>query len=111
MAAVNKFPFVKNLRGAEMLVFPGKVQAGSTQAIKAGEICTFNETAGYFVPVDAVADRHYSLAIAYEEQKAADLARYMNFIALRPNITGFHLHDWSNPGYSYVTKSPFFRRS
>ncbi|OPY78283.1 MAG: hypothetical protein A4E65_02306 [Syntrophorhabdus sp. PtaU1.Bin153] len=85
MAAVNKFPFVKNLRGAEMLTFPGKVQAGSTQAIKAGEICTYDETSGYFIPADAVADRRYSLAIANEEQKADGLARYMEFIALRPD--------------------------
>lgn len=86
MAAVNKSPWIKNLNGADKpLTFPGKVQAGGTQAIKRGEICVFNETAGYFVPVDAVADRAYALAIANEEQKADGLARYMEFIALRPD--------------------------
>jgi len=82
--AVNKYPWVKNLGGdIKPLVFPGKVQAGSTQAIKRGELCTFDETAGYWIPVDAVADRRYSLAISNEEQKAADVARYMEFIAIR----------------------------
>lgn len=82
--ATNKFPFVKNLNGAEMLTFPGKVQAGSSATIKRGEICTYDETSGYFIPVNAVADCRYSLAIANEEQKADSLARYMEFIALRP---------------------------
>jgi hypothetical protein len=83
--AENKSPWIRNLSGAPMLIFPGKVQAGSTQAIKKGEICTYDETTGYFIPADAVADRQYSLAIANEEQKAADLERYMGFIALRPD--------------------------
>jgi len=84
--AVNKSPWLKNLSGAiKPLLFPGKVQAGATAAIKRGEICTFNETSGYFTPADAVADRCYALAIANEEQKAADLERYMEFIALRPD--------------------------
>lgn len=84
MTAVNKSPWIRNLVGAPVLLFPGKVQAGSTQAIKKGEICTYDETSGYFIPLDAVADARYSLAIANEEQKAADLERYMEFIALRP---------------------------
>jgi hypothetical protein len=84
--ATNKSPWLLNLGGADKpLLLPGKVQAGTSQAIKAGEICTYNETSGYFVPVDAVADQAYSLAIAAEEQKAADLARYMDFIMLRPD--------------------------
>lgn len=83
--AVNKDPFVKNIYGANKLTFPGRVQAGSTQAIKRGEICTYDETTNYFIPVDAVADRRYSLAICDEEQKAADLERYVNFVALRPD--------------------------
>lgn len=82
--ASNKYPWVKNLDGADKpQIFPGKVQAGSTQEIKRGEICVFNETSGYWVPVDAVADYGYSLAIANEEQKSDGLARYMEFIALR----------------------------
>jgi hypothetical protein len=86
MAAVNKSPWIKNLSGAlKPLIFPGKVQAGSTAAIKRGEICTFDETSGYFIPANAVADMRYSLAIANEEQKADGLARYMEFLALRPD--------------------------
>lgn len=82
--ATNKSPWAKNLNGADgPLLMPGKVQAGSSQEIKMGEICTYNETSGYFQPVDAVADQVYSLAIAAEEQKAADSARYMDFIMLR----------------------------
>ena len=83
--AVNKYPWVKNLGGdTKPLIFPGKVQAGSTQAIKRGEICTFDETSSYFIPANAIADARYSLAIANEEQKSGDSARYMEFIALRP---------------------------
>jgi hypothetical protein len=65
------------------MIIPGLVQAGSTQAIKRGEICVYNETSTYWVPANAVADAKYSLAIANEEQKAGDSARYMEFIALR----------------------------
>jgi len=82
--AVNKYPWIRNLMGApKPLIIMGLVQAGSTQEIKRGEICTFNETATYFQPVDAEADKAYSLAIANEEQKAAGLARYMEFMAIR----------------------------
>lgn len=82
--ATNKSPWVRNIFGADQpLIILGLVQAGSTQAIKKGEICTFNETSGYFIPVDAAADYIYSLAISNEEQKAADSARYMEFIAIR----------------------------
>lgn len=82
--AENKSPFVKNLLGAPAQTFPGKVQAGSTAAIKKGELCTYDETSGYFVSLDAVADARYSLAIAAEEQKSTDLERYIEFYALRP---------------------------
>lgn len=86
MTAVNLYPWVKNLDGCEKpLIFKGKVQAGSTAAIKRGEICTYDETSGYFIPANAVADYVYSLAIANEEQKSDGLARYMEFIALRPS--------------------------
>jgi len=82
--AVNKYPWVRNIHGAnEPLIIMGKVQAGSTQEIKRGEICVFNETSGNFVPADAAADSQYTMAIANEEQKAADSARYMEFIAIR----------------------------
>lgn len=91
MAAVNNDPFCySRSKDGKPLVFKGLVQAGSTQAIKVGEICTWNETTGYFVPVDAVADHRYPLAISKEEQKAsgrAELvnARYIDFYALHPD--------------------------
>lgn len=82
--ATNKAPWSRNLDGAiKPYLFPGKVQAGSTQAIKAGEICIFNETSGYWVPVDAAADHIGPLAVSNEEQKATDSARYMEFQAPR----------------------------
>jgi hypothetical protein len=86
MTAVNKSPWIKNLLGiVSPQIFPGKVQAGSSATIKRGEICTYDETSGYFIAANAVADRRYSLAIANEEQKSDGLARYMEFIALRPD--------------------------
>jgi len=91
MAAVNKDPFCySQSKDGKPLVFKGLVQAGSTQAIKVGELCTWNETTGYFVPVDAVADSRYMLAIAKEEQKASGrgeltAARYIDFYALHPD--------------------------
>lgn len=82
---VNKSPFVRsrNKDGKES-VFRGPVQAGATQAIKRGELCVFNKTSGQWVPVSAVADSVYALAMAREEQKAADLARYIEFYSLHP---------------------------
>ncbi len=86
MAAVNKDPFVRTLNKDGLpCVFRGKVQIGSTQAIKKGELCCFNKTAGYWVPVSAVLDFIYALAISKEEQTADDLARYMEFYALHPD--------------------------
>jgi len=90
--AVNKDPFCYSSRkDGKPHVFRGLVQAGATQAIKVGEICTWNETTGYFIPVDAVADFRYPLAIAREEQKAAvgrsgelSGARYIEFYSLHP---------------------------
>lgn len=87
--AKNKDPFVYRIGGGLPTVFRGLVQAGGTQAIKIGEICTWDETTGYFKPADAVADHRYPLAIAKEEQKAAGRgeltgARYLEFYALDP---------------------------
>lgn len=86
MTAVNKDPFVrtKNKDGLPD-VFKGLVQAGSSETIKVGEICCFNKTAGYWEPVALEADFIYALAIAKEEQKAADGSRYMDFYSLHPD--------------------------
>ena len=83
--AVNKDPFVRTSRHNGL---PSTtrlpVQAGSTQAIKIGEICAFNKTAGYVIPITVEADFIYALVIAKEEQKAADSARYIEFYDLDP---------------------------
>nr|MBC8360934.1 hypothetical protein [Candidatus Desulfatibia profunda] len=89
--ATNKDPFVYSRnKDGKPVMFKGLVQAGSTQAIKRGELCTWNETTGYFIPVNAVADHRYWLAIAAEEQKASGrheltAIRYIDFYALHPN--------------------------
>ncbi len=91
MAAVNKDPFrYSTSKDGKPDIFLGLVQAGSTQAIKVGEICNWDETTGYFVPIDAVADFRYPLVISKEEQKATGRAeltaiRYIEFYSLHPN--------------------------
>jgi len=83
--AENLAPFVRNKYGAKESIFPGKVQVGSTQAIKRGEICCYNKTAGYWEPVSVAADGNlYKLAISNEEQKSTDPARFIEFIAPKP---------------------------
>jgi len=88
--AVNKDPFVRSKsKDGLPTVFKGLVQAGADQAIKVGEICSWNETTDYFIPIDAVADHRYPLAISKEEQKASGRAeltaeRYIDFYALAP---------------------------
>lgn len=83
--AINKDPFVrtKNKDGLPSIIRL-LVQAGSTQAIKIGEICAFNKTAGYVTPITVEADFVYALLIAREEQKAADSARFIEFYDLDP---------------------------
>jgi hypothetical protein len=77
----NKKPWIRNITGANKFVHQLKVQDGSTQAIKSGEICAWNKTAGYMVPISAVADGDlYGLAFAHMEQKSTDVERYMDFI-------------------------------
>ena len=90
--AANKDPFCfSRSKDGKAHTFRGLVQAGGTQAIKIGEICCFNKTAGYWIPVSAVADFVYALAIAAEEQKASSLmgddvaARYIKFYSLHPD--------------------------
>lgn len=87
--ATNKDPFRLSGRANGLAdTFYGLVQAGSTQAIKIGEICCYNKTAGYIIPVSAAGDHIYALCIAAEEQKnttsVVDPARYMKFYSLHP---------------------------
>lgn len=84
--AVNKDPFIRSLSADNKpQLFRGLVQAGATQAIKRGEICCFNKTAGYWEPVALEADFIYALAISKEEQKSGQAIRYMEFYSLHPN--------------------------
>jgi len=88
---VNKDPFVySRSKDGKPDLFRGLVQAGATQEIKIGEVCCFDKTAGYWVPVSEVADSRYMLAIAKEEQKASGRAeltasRYIDFYSLSPD--------------------------
>lgn len=104
MTAVNKSPWLRNIHGASKpLIIMGLVQAGSDQEIKRGEICNYNETSGYFAPIDAAADLRYSLVIANEEQKSDGLARYMQFIALREgDVFEFALDAAAQAAYGYA---------
>jgi len=84
--ATNKSPWVRNLGGAlaplRMLL---PVDAGSSYAIKRGEICKVGKnTAGRPGPVTAATDTT-SLVIADQEQKSDDVARFLPFIVPRPD--------------------------
>jgi len=88
MAATNISVWAYNIGGAsEPFRVKGLVQAGSTQAIKKGELCTWNETSGYWQPISAAADIYYLLAFADEEISSitAPAARYSTFIVPRPD--------------------------
>jgi len=85
MAATNRDPFLySKSKDGNPDVTLGKVQAGSDQEIKIGEICAYNKTSGYFEPVSAVNDFIYALAIAKQEQKSGDAIRYIEFYTLSP---------------------------
>lgn len=81
----NKSPFLKSDSGAlnpKVVLLP--VQAGATQAIKAGEICQYGKVAGYAAPVDAATDTTM-LVVAQKEQKSDDVERMLPFIVPRPD--------------------------
>lgn len=88
MAASNKSVWRSNKDGATA---PWRqrldVAAGSSQAIKRGEICyaTGDAIGGAMVPVSAATDNLHAFAIADEEQAAGDAARQMWFIIPRRN--------------------------
>lgn len=86
--ASNLSPWMYNMGGAQKpLLVRGKVQAASTQAIKMGELCTLNQTSGYWEPVDAAADVKWNLAFSAEEVSVLNTpqARYADFIVPRPD--------------------------
>lgn len=84
--AANRQAWVKNLYGfPEPMLYLGKFQAGSTQAIKRGEILEFTgDTNSAWVPWDSTAARTADAAVAAEEIKAGDRAGYYNIIVPRP---------------------------
>lgn len=82
--ATNKYPFVRNLGGAPgPLVRLGKFQAGSTQAVKRGELLELSS--GNFVPLTSDKSMAGTVAIANEEIKSGDLAGYYEIIVPRPD--------------------------
>ena len=84
--ATNKARFVRNMDGAtEPFIILGKFQAGSTQAIKPGELLEFTgDTNTAWVPMDSDYDMDSNVAIANEEIKTGDLAGYYEVIVPRP---------------------------
>jgi len=86
MATNNYARWVGNVDGApEPFIMLGSFQAGSTQAIKAGEILEFTgDTNTDWVPIDSDFSQDSNVAIANEEIKAGDLAGYYEIIVPRP---------------------------
>lgn len=80
--------FHSNLNGlVEPLRIKGLVQAGSTADIQVGELCTWDETSGYWIPISAAGDAElYQLAFCDEEISTltAPAARYAMFVVPRP---------------------------
>jgi len=84
--ATNTPRWVGNLNGAtEPLIMLGKFQAGSTQAIKVGEILELTGvTNTCWVPIDSDFAMSANVAIANEEIKSGDLGGYYEIIVPRP---------------------------
>lgn len=97
----NKSPFVCNLITGDTspLIMPGLFQAGSTQAIKRGEILEFTgDTNSKWVPWDSDADITVGIAVAHEEIKSGDYAGYYGIIVPRPgDVFRFALDSANNP--------------
>jgi len=81
--ATNRQAFIGNLYGAkEPLRILGLFQAGSTQAIKRGEILELDT--GVWIPLNADQSMSAVIAVADEEIKAGDLAGYYHILIPRP---------------------------
>lgn len=82
--ASNKYVFVKNLNGADgPLVLPiGRFAAGSSQAVKVGEILELS--GGDFTPLTSDKAMAATVAIAAEEIKDGDRAGYYDIMIPRP---------------------------
>lgn len=84
--ATNHIRWIKNLNGAsEPLVMLGKFAAGSSQAIKRGEIIELTgNTNTEWVPMDSDFAAAANVAVANEEIKSGDRAGYYEIIVPRP---------------------------
>lgn len=78
--ATNTQRWLGNTLGAKPLIQQLKVAAGSTKEIKQGELCYLDVIANNVTIVTATDDNLHAIVIANEEQKAADPARFMEFI-------------------------------
>lgn len=87
--ASNNFRWVKSLAGEHVtgpLVLPGNFAAGSSQAIKMGEVLELTgNTNTEWVPMDSDFSMAANVAIAAEEIKSGDLAGYYKIIVPRPD--------------------------
>lgn len=73
----------RNVFGAkEPFKFPGKFQAGASQAVKSGEILKLS--GGYFVPESSDEAMSAVIAIADAEVRSGDLEGYRMIIVPRP---------------------------
>lgn len=99
--ATNKSPFVKNLITGETqpLLMLGYFQAGSTQAIKRGELLEkTGATNTAWVPMDSDFAGASNVAVAWEEIKAGDRAGYYWICVPRPgDVFEFALDTANNP--------------
>lgn len=85
MAAANKDRWRGNLYGAtEPMIQRFKVAAGSSQAIKMGEICKIDASDDNVTIVTGTTDNLHALLVAAEEQESGDSARFMKFYVPRP---------------------------
>ena len=84
--ATNQSRWRGNMFGANgPLIIPGKFQAGSTQAIKKGELLEFTgDTNSAWVPLDSDFDMRGNVAIAACEIKSGDREGYYPIIVPRP---------------------------
>jgi len=99
--AANKTPYIGNLitRDTNPLIIPGLFQAGSTQAVKFGEVLEFTgDTNSKWVPWDSDADITTGIAVAGCEIKAGDRAGYYPILVPRPgDVFEFALDTAGDP--------------
>jgi len=84
--ATNHVRWVGNINGAtEPMTYKGLFQAGSTAAVKRGELLEFTgDSNTAWVPMDSDFEMDGNVAVAAEEIKAGDRAGYYNVYIPRP---------------------------